>query len=745
MMPHAVTRHYCRRVLWLISMIQVLWLALPTTVPAQGWQQISTDNYGVHYIDTSTIVVVGAFGRIIRSSDGGEHWVQQWSGTRAALRGVRFLDRERGVVIGDSGIVLRTTDGGERWERRPTGTDENLNAMVFPTLSVGYAVGGAGAVIRTDDAGESWKVLRSGIGAQLRAVDFITPSYGFVVGDSGIILRTFDGGRNWEEVLHDYAALNGISFLDSLHGVAVSYSHRAYYTTDGGTTWKLAHRPVEKMDYKGVLYAASDLIIAYGIDPHGKKLVVSVDGGDTWSIPRSEGLPTMSFVAIRAMSFADDRHRVAVGEYSIISRTTDGGASWDTLSLAPLSVSPDEGIGLSEIFGPLYITTFTYPPGADQPLVYGGGGGVATAIFLNTNDVGTTWRSHRVPGAILPSDVVFLNRDTGLMISDFPTVHRTTDGGKSWQLYSPTTTLPFTGLQAMSFVDRYNGLMVGDSISFKTTDGGESWSHVRLPVVDYTSDVAYVTPEVAIISAKDKLLRSTDGGVSWRIVYERSSGPTTFFMGICFRDDRHGFVASTDGKLFRTSDAGETWDHIQTDGALLNVAFLTDSIGYAMGSPALLLFTNDGGATWTREYPWPPEPSDVAIGFKAMGWLPGDTTVLLVGYGIMVRKPFHRQDYINGGGGNPYLYMRIQPNPSGAAPGLITIYGLYSVPDKSYALKVYDLLGREVADLTPEMQLNGTATIAEVPFDGHDLASGVYLVRFTAGGDSRTARLIIQK
>ena len=55
-------------------------------------------------------------------------------------------------------------------------------------------------------------------------------------------------------------------------------------------------------------------------------------------------------------------------------------------------------------------------------------------------------------------------------------------------------------------------------------------------------------------------------------------------------------------------------------------------------------------------------------------------------------------------------------------------------------LKIYDLLGREVAVLINEMKDAGTYT---VDFDGSALASGVYIYRMTSGSFIQTRRMIL--
>ena len=55
-------------------------------------------------------------------------------------------------------------------------------------------------------------------------------------------------------------------------------------------------------------------------------------------------------------------------------------------------------------------------------------------------------------------------------------------------------------------------------------------------------------------------------------------------------------------------------------------------------------------------------------------------------------------------------------------------------------VRVYDVLGREVATLENEMKQPGTYT---VEFDASNLASGVYLYRLKAGNFVETKRLVL--
>jgi hypothetical protein len=78
------------------------------------------------------------------------------------------------------------------------------------------------------------------------------------------------------------------------------------------------------------------------------------------------------------------------------------------------------------------------------------------------------------------------------------------------------------------------------------------------------------------------------------------------------------------------------------------------------------------------------------------------------------------------------------PNPFNPS----TVVG-YAVPKSSYiTLKVYDLLGRQVAVLFEGMAAPGWYT---VNFQGTNLPSGTYLCRLEAGGFVQTKKMLLLK
>src|SRR5215211_3461476 len=77
---------------------------------------------GASFVDANTGTVVGEYGTIVRTTDGGNSWTIQASGTTQTLWAVSFTDANNGTAVGEGGTIVGTTDGGAHWASQPSGT-----------------------------------------------------------------------------------------------------------------------------------------------------------------------------------------------------------------------------------------------------------------------------------------------------------------------------------------------------------------------------------------------------------------------------------------------------------------------------------------------------------------------------------------------------------------------------------------------------------------------------------------------
>ena len=175
--------------------------------------------YAVQFLDENSGWIVGEFGKIHHTTDGGQHWVEQQNSLLGQLGftdtlnlptffGLSFSDANNGVVVGLEGKIATTSNAGQQWnftgQAGPGGALFDTEPLYAPHLigteGRGWIVGGAGRVLRLQ-AGE-WTPTSIGmpIATWLRAVDFHDAEHGWIVGGYGAILRTTDGGKSWLRV-----------------------------------------------------------------------------------------------------------------------------------------------------------------------------------------------------------------------------------------------------------------------------------------------------------------------------------------------------------------------------------------------------------------------------------------------------------------------------------------------------------------------------------------------------------------
>ncbi len=182
-------------------------------------------------------------------------------------------------------------------------------------------------------------------------------------------------------------------------------------------------------------------------------LLTTTDGGLTWS---ESLLPILSHAQRLSFLDADTGYLVTGGEPVRLLRTTNGGASWQghTLDSCFLVMGMDLLDGNTAIYmnneGRLRRFTngganFTYIANdlASWGLVDATDAQTAYLVegdhFLRTGDGGLTWTAQPAGPAsgALPSAFAFTDTQHGFASADIsagPNIHRTTDGGTTWQL-----------------------------------------------------------------------------------------------------------------------------------------------------------------------------------------------------------------------------------------------------------------------------------------------------------------------
>lgn len=236
------------------------------------------------------IVAVGDHGVVLLSDDSGHTYRQARSvPVSSTLTSVAFVDASHGWVVGHWGVVLRTEDGGETWtlQRSDLSVDQPLFSVYFTDEHQGWTVGLWSLMLHTVDGGAHWSKVTLPPPPGAKTADrnlyrIFGDAKGnlFIACEQGRVMRSTDNGASWRYIETGY---NG-SFWSGValpHGVVLVGGLRGtiYRSSDGGDTWT-ASNDTFKSSITDMIELADSSVVAVALD--GVSLI-SHDEGASFS------------------------------------------------------------------------------------------------------------------------------------------------------------------------------------------------------------------------------------------------------------------------------------------------------------------------------------------------------------------------------------------------------------------------------------------------------------------------------
>ncbi len=323
----------------------------------------------IMFTNKSSGWAVGEDGNILSSVDGGEHWVLEQSGITDYLRAVYAIDSLNVYAVGENATILTnsrflnlTMDWDENKANFQVGSMEQITweSENVENVNIEYST----------DAGKNWILIEENYPAAVSYYDWLIPNTTSIycklkitdysnseVSDtvpsefhtlfSDNIRKwyfTIYGDNKWEQVESPTTtALIGIKFLDNYNGIAWG-PNALLETTNGGIDWEV--RSTFSSKKSSFVDKNNGWIIIDKYQGYDSSVIMyTSDGGAHWKKQSS----IYNFGDdnrkryLRDISFVDDKNgwKLVVTEwlnfgYLIptvsISKTTDGGESWENIS-----------------------------------------------------------------------------------------------------------------------------------------------------------------------------------------------------------------------------------------------------------------------------------------------------------------------------------------------------------------------------------------------------------------------------
>lgn len=254
--------------------------------------------------------------------------------------------------------------------------------------------------------------------------------------------------------------------------------------------------------------------IGWAINSNKDTVFKTTNSGETW------GTSGVLNGYLRSIEFLSKDIGFVGAFRNGIYRTSDGGASWDTIPIKDSTFRGICGIHIRKDSTIFAVGTYFF-----------------SALIMKSKDLGLTWTitdlSDEIKGLV---DVKFYDNEVGLISGtgkNGAVIYRTSDGGDTWNLVYDTG--------------------VSDELGWK---------------IDFTTDEKFTFISVENLTADStSILKSSDRGLTWTEIRH----PYTDIQGICFWDEMNGAIGGWGLPIIETTDGGLSWKEIKfTEGANVN-------------------------------------------------------------------------------------------------------------------------------------------------------------------------------
>lgn len=370
-----------------------------------------------------------------------------------------------------------------------------------------------------------------------------------------------------------------------------------------------------------------------------------------------------------------------------------------------------------------------------------------SGTVLKTTNNGYNWVSNGangIPPATQLINIYALDANTAITagyVGSNTFVYRTSNGGSNWtQVFTETNGF----INAVWMTSVNNGLMQGDPVGgrwslWKTTNGGINWDStgLYLPQISteagWNNSIWYYNNRFWFGTNNTKIYYSTNSGTNWTA---QATGAEVNSYIVSFDTVGNGWLGG--GTLLKTTNYGQQWtaNTIPGTGNIFGaVNVLPPGVsGSWIARNTSIYYSNNAGGNWSTQF---------TATTGTYTHLSKSRALMFTGPGFMYAAK------TNGGISRANLFiegvtlisneipasfevMQNYPNPFNPTTKIVFSVGklnsinLSDVRGAFVSLKVYDLLGKEVADLHNKVIQPGTY-FAE--WNANSMPSGMYFYR----------------
>jgi photosystem II stability/assembly factor-like uncharacterized protein len=516
-----------------------------------------------------------------------------------------------------------------------------------------------------------------------------------------------DSGGHWSTRTFDFpdsvsatfgqASLttDGILFYNAEESIGATYRQELFRSTDDGVTWEVVALGLPGSTVQSIVQADSLTLYGSSYGNRGSVLMISHDGGRSWSELTSRGLAGIP--ATPRLCFGDSTVIVAADGGGLL-RTTDRGANWDVCTEG-ISWAQATALAVDSV-GTVYAVS-------------------STGLYRST-DRGDQWI--RCTNGIGGGSFGLAVSARGTVVASRAGVFRSTDHGVSW--ISSTNGLRNTNPNVLALS---SGELIANTldVQYFSTDDGLNWQESmrsipsNLPQHSSTAG----NGSVAVITTDAGAYCTVDGGRTWSLSTVGLETPFLNFATVA--EDNTVYATAGDSTIFRSDDSCRSWHACEgtpypggwkgytTIKYIWGVGLLVSMINQF---DSMIYISRDRGRTWQSFV------EGFAVRYNTANRFASDGKTL---YAATLASVWRRDIVTSVSASAPIastIGLDIRPNPI-VNSGTVA---LRLAAGSDVDVQLIDLLGRSVATLAHGHRAAGKYSLA---INGNEIPAGVYFCR----------------
>jgi len=693
----------------------IIFLSLPSVFyPQNFWQQTNGPFGGAHINDflyyKDSIIFLATEEGLIKSVDNGENWNRISPETTK----IRSLAKDSSGYLyagenysSDNFFILKSTDEGNTWSRMNLNIWPDVRQFFIPYQDTIYLCTWGDGIYKSTDRGASWELKNNGITHLNIRVMCLLSNGDLLIGTyEGGVYRSIDGANFWTQSntgIPPYGTnIDARDFCEFAPGnILVGSQDGIYYSSNYGNTWVPRNNGYSGARANKIIKGKNGIIYAGSYVSRG--VYYTSDNGNNWAhLGLGNAIYTLDF---------DINQQLCIGTSSDgLYRLNFGDTSWTQIY--------NRGYAHVEVNKLALTNNATIIAATD---LWG---------IQRSNNEGQTWnRANYAGGEVYAIESI---NDSCIIVGSGD-IYVSNDTGQNWEVKST-----FLGL-SISFDSSNQSIYIGSIPSLiRSTDYGNVWNEIVSfgdPCNIYATHVTRLNKNILIEViypsypyATSVFFISTDQGVTWESKLENK-----FITQI--EEDNLGNIYALGNALYLSQDEGNTW--IQKDIGGRGIITL-DSHGRIFSASPNVFYSNDQATTWFQV------SSTGLIGSGGINDIKIDRfnrIFLATPKGVYAGDANNIVSVYNEiSVVSKYTLSQNYPNPFNPSTSI-----QYAISSTQFVtLKVYDLLGREVATLVNEEKTAGSYNV-EFRMQNLELSSGIYFYKLQAGDFVETKKMILLK